>query len=72
MPRGFVSLAGPCGGKAAATHAGVILGVDFWVLHTLKVAPPPWRWEQEEVALEVLHKSVLALATSAAYEALDG
>jgi len=40
VPRGFISLAGPCGRKAAATHAGVILGVDFWILHTLKVAPP--------------------------------
>jgi hypothetical protein len=70
--RGLIALAGVRGGKAAVAHAGVILGIDFWILHTLDVAPPPWRWEPEEVGLEVLHKSVLALATSAAYEALDG
>lgn len=71
VPRGLISLAGLRGGKAAATHAGVILGGDFWILHALDVAPPPWRMRPEEVGLEVLHKSVLALATSAAYEVLD-
>jgi hypothetical protein len=71
VPRGLIALTGARGGKAVAAHASVILGIDFWILHTLNVAPPPWRWKPEEIALEVLHKSVLALATSAAYEALD-
>ena len=31
VPRGLIALAGARGGKAVATHAGVILGIDFWI-----------------------------------------
>ena len=72
MPRGLIALAGLRGGKAVAAHTALVLGMDFWIYHALGVAPPPWRMGSEEVGLEVLHKSVLAVATSAAYEVLDG
>jgi hypothetical protein len=71
VPRGLISLAGLHGGKAVAAHTAFVLGMDFWIYHALCAAPPPWRMRPEEVRLEVLHKSVLALTTSTAYEALD-
>ena len=71
MPRGLISLASLRGGKAVAAHTAFVLGMDFWIYHALGVAPPSRRWKPEEIALEVLHKSVLALVASVAYEALD-
>ena len=71
LPRALISFSGAKGGKATLMHVFIVLGGDFWILHTLAKRPPPWRWPREELATEVLHKSVLALATGLAYDALD-
>ena len=71
LPRGLISLSGAKGGKATLLHAFIITGVDFWILHKFAMRPPPWRWDRKEVAIEVLHKSVLALATGLVYGTLE-
>ena len=71
LPRGLISLRGAKGGKATLMHAFIILGVDFWILHKFGMRPPPWRWARKELAVEVLHKSVLALAAGLVYDTLE-
>ncbi|MBV8340077.1 MAG: hypothetical protein JO343_09030 [Candidatus Eremiobacteraeota bacterium] len=71
LPRGLISLTGAKGGKATVAHALIILGTDFWILHKFGKRPPPWRWARKELAIEVLHKSVLALATGLVYDTLE-
>jgi len=71
LPRGLISLTGAKGGKATLMHAFIVLVGDFWILHTLAKRPPPWRWPGEELATEVLHKSVLALAAGLVYDTLE-
>ena len=71
LPRGLLSLSGANGGKATVMHAFIVIGGDFWILHTLAKKPPPWEWPREELATEVLHKSVLALAAGLVYDTLE-
>ena len=71
LPRGLISLSGAKGGKANLMHAFIIIGVDFWILHEFAKKPPPWQWDRKEVAMEVLHKAVLALAIGLVYDTLE-
>ena len=41
------------------------------MLPALDVAPPFWRWDAKEVAIDVFHHLVYASTTGVAYAALD-
>lgn len=54
---------------AAATF-GVLWPADVTSMAMLGLGDPPWRWESNELAVDVADKLVLAVATGIAYEAL--
>jgi len=41
------------------------------MLPALEVAPPPWKSEPKEIAIDALHHAVYAVATGVAFAALD-
>lgn len=69
--RGLIGAAGIAGPGAAATHLLLVWGAELVTLPALGVAPPPWKWQAREIAVDVLHHGVYATATSVAYAALD-
>lgn len=57
---------------------GALLGCDHKtvkrsqvMLPALEVAPPPWKSEPKEIAIDALHHAVYAVATGVAFAALD-
>ncbi|GAA4827307.1 hypothetical protein GCM10025787_01570 [Saccharopolyspora rosea] len=69
--RGLLGAAGLRGVPALAADFAIIMGGDFVLLTARGVAPAPWRWTREDLAVEALHKGVLATATHLAYQQLD-
>jgi hypothetical protein len=69
--RGLIAAFGGRGMRAAATHFALVWGTEQVMLPSLDVAPPPWEWGREELALDALHHAVYAGATSAAYALID-
>lgn len=70
--RGLLALAGLRGLPASLAHFGVVWGAEQAVLPGLGVSTPAWRWPAREVAIDVLHHAVYALATGAAYDRSGG
>jgi hypothetical protein len=58
------------GPAAAATHFALMWASDAMLYKLLGIAPWPWKWSLEELAPDVLHKGLYAVATSAAYDRL--
>jgi hypothetical protein len=58
------------GPAAAATHFALMWTGDAMLYKLLGIAPWPWKWSLEELAPDVLHKGLYAVATSAAYDRL--
>jgi hypothetical protein len=54
--------------RATAAHGAAIWGSAAVTLPALEVAPPFVFWGREEIAIDVFHHAVYALATGAAYE----
>ena len=69
--RTMLSLAGLAPAQATAAHFAAIWGNEAAMLPVLGVAPPFWTWGAEEVAIDVGHHVVYAVATGIAYELLD-
>ena len=69
--RAALDLAGLSPAKATATHFAAIWGNEAAMLPTLGVAPPFWTWGAQEVAIDVWHHLVYAVATGVAYDALS-
>lgn len=69
--RGLIGAAGIAGPGAVALHLLLVWGAELVTLPALEVAPPPWKWQAREIAVDVLHHGVYATATSVAYGALD-
>lgn len=69
--RGGLGYAGLTGPLAAAAHLATVWGAELVMLPKLGVAPPPTKWGGKEVAVDWLHHTVYAVATSVAYEWLD-
>lgn len=67
---GVLDLAGLAPAKATAAHLAAIWGNEAVMLPALEVAPPFWTWGATEVAIDVWHHVVYAVATGIAYEAL--
>lgn len=70
--RGLIGAAGLRGAPAAAAHFAAVWGSSLVMLPALDVAPPPWKMEGRELAVDAFHHMVYAGATSVAYAVLDG
>jgi hypothetical protein len=66
--RGVLGAAGVPAATATAAHGAAVWGSAAVSLPALDVAPPFVFWGREEVAIDVLHHTVYAVATGAAYE----
>jgi hypothetical protein len=68
--RGLLGAAGLPARKATAAHGAAIWGSAAVTLPALDIAPPFVFWGKEEVAIDLLHHTVYAVATGLAYEAI--
>ena len=68
--RGVWSVVGIRGTSSTAMFAVVRLAFDQTVENTTGVGAPPRTWPRNEVAVDLLHKAVYAVATSIAADAL--
>ena len=68
--RGLLDAAGLPPRAATAAHGGAVWGSAQVALPALDVAPPAIFWAPREVAIDVFHHTVYALATGIAYELL--
>ena len=66
--RGLLGAAGLSPAKATAAHGAAVWGSAAVTLPALDVAPPFVFWGREEVAIDLLHHTVYAVATGLAYE----
>jgi hypothetical protein len=66
--RGVLGAAGVPPATATAAHGAAVWGSAAVTLPALDVAPPFVFWGRKEVAIDLFHHSVYALATGLAYE----
>jgi hypothetical protein len=66
--RGILGAAGVPPAKATAAHGAAVWGSAAVTLPALDVAPPFVFWGRKEIAIDLFHHTVYALATGAAYE----
>jgi hypothetical protein len=69
--RGLLDAAGVPPGKATAAHGAAVWGSAQVTLPALDIAPPAIFWAKEEIAIDVFHHTVYAIATGLAYELLS-
>jgi len=68
--RGLLGAAGLPARKATAAHGAAIWGSAAVTLPALEIAPPFVFWGKQEVAIDLLHHTVYAVATGLAYEVI--
>ncbi len=68
--RGVMSAANLRGPQAAAMHAPLRLTWDQTLENLTGVGAPPWTWPRDELAIDLLHKTIFSLATGAVADAL--
>jgi hypothetical protein len=68
--RGLLDAAGVPPGAATAAHGAAVWGSAQVMLPALDIAPPAIFWAPKEIAIDALHHTVYAVATSLAYELL--
>ena len=66
--RGLLGATGMPPAKATAAHGAAVWGSAAVTLPALEVAPPFVFWGRQEVAIDVFHHTVYAVATGLAYE----
>jgi hypothetical protein len=66
--RGILGATGMPPAKATAAHGAAVWGSAAVTLPALDVAPPFVLWGREEVAIDLFHHAVYAVATGLAYE----
>jgi hypothetical protein len=69
--RGLLGTLGLRGAAATAAHLGVIWGMAQAVLPATAASTPFWKWAPVEVAIDLWHHAVYAVAAGLAYEWLD-
>jgi len=65
---GLLGTAAMTASKATAAHGAAVWGSAAVALPALEVAPPFVFWGRAEVAIDLFHHAVYAIATGAAYE----
>ena len=68
--RGVLERAGVEGPAASVAHFAALWSGDATMYAALGLAPAPWDWEEDELAVDLLHKSVYAAVTGMVYGAL--
>ena len=58
------------GPGASLMHTQIRLSIDQTLENLTGVGAPPWTWPRDELIIDVLHKTVYAMATGAAADAL--
>lgn len=69
--RGLLAAAGLGGVPATAVHLGAVWGGEQVVLPATGASAPASQWGTREIAIDVWHHVVYAVATGAAYHWLD-
>jgi hypothetical protein len=69
--RGLLDAAGVPPRKATAAHGAAVWGSALVTLPALDVAPPAIFWAKEDIAIDIFHHTVYAIATGLAYELLS-
>src|SRR5271165_1431083 len=69
--RGLFGATGMPARAATAAHGAAIWGSAQMALPALEVAPPVVFWSPQEMAIDLFHHTVYAIATGVAYELLD-
>lgn len=69
--RGLLGAVGLDGAPATVAHFAAVWGSEQVVLPATGASPPATKWEQSEVAIDLWHHIVYAVATSLAYRWLD-
>ena len=72
IARGLLSAMGLSPAAATVVHGAAVWGGAQVMLPALEVAPPFIYWGRKEVAIDLLHHSVYAIATGIAYWLIDG
>jgi hypothetical protein len=70
--RGLLGATGMPARRATAAHGAAIWGSAAVTLPALEIAPPFVFWGKEEVAIDLFHHTVYAVATGLAYELIAG
>jgi hypothetical protein len=70
LGRAAVGGLGVRGGTGVAATFVIYIGGGSLLFHRLDLMPPPWRRKPKEVAIELIHAGVYAVATNVAYERL--
>ncbi len=68
--RGVLDIAGLQGPAASAAHFALVWGGDAALYRALGVADVPWRWDADELTVDMLHKGLYAAVTGAVYDAM--
>ena len=68
--RGLLGASHLAPARATAAHGAAIWGSAAVTLPALDIAPPFIFWGKEEVAIDLFHHTVYAVATGIAYEAI--
>ena len=68
--RGLLGASGLPAPKATAAHGAAVWGSAAVTLPALDVAPPFVFWGRKDVAIDVFHHAVYAVATGLAYEVI--
>jgi hypothetical protein len=70
--RGLLGATGLSAKAATAAHGAAIYGAAQATLPALEIAPPAVFWAKEEIAIDLFHHAVYAVATGVAYELING
>ena len=70
--RGLLGAMGLSPAAATVVHGAAVWGSAQVMLPALEVAPPFIFWGRKEIAIDLWHHSVYALATGIAYRLIDG
>ncbi len=69
--RALIGRLGLQGPTAAGAHFALMWSSDAMLYKALGIAPWPWEWSAGELAPDVLHKALYAVATGTAYDRLS-
>jgi len=69
--RGLLSIAGIKGFTATSLHLASIWGTAVNIQPKLDIAPPLSEWEPKDIAIDILHHAVYAIAAGLVFDAID-
>lgn len=71
IPRGIMAMVGLTGWPATVLHFAAIAGTAMTMLPNMDLAPPVTEQEPDDLAIDVLHHAVYAIAAGLVYDAID-